>query len=334
MKIKDIKHQICNTELKNAYNLFYSSIKCYHSIKTIININDKYLIGEVTPLFGYTDETIESITKYINEIKKKLIGCSVEKYIDILEDEIKPANSFAISSLLPPVEIYRRNKVIDKELNIQRKHLIYAFDWSGKDKAAIETSIYNIRKDGYNTIKIKVGKNFNEEIKLINHLSKIELADMKIRFDANTGYNLKETISILDILSNKLNRNTEYLEQPLCKNCWNEMEQIIKKDYLVPIMLDESIYNLEDIKKASNIGVKFVKIKLCKFGSLKRLKEALYYAKNLNLNVIFGNGVATDIANYYEHIFFHENKEKIYGASESIGFLKLKKPINFNIHTI
>ena len=111
------------------------------------------------------------------------------------------------------------------------------------------------------------------------------------------------------------------------------MQKIIQYKFPVPIMIDESIYGLEDIKKAKEIGAKYIKLKLCKFGGLKILEAALDYAKTLGLHVVFGNGVATDIANYYELNFYKKNKNKIFGATESVGFQKIKKSLKFNITT-
>ena len=115
------------------------------------------------------------------------------------------------------------------------------------------------------------------------------------------------------------------------RKSWDELEKLLALKFIIPIMIDESIYSLVDIKKAYDIGAKFIKIKLCKYGSLYHLHEALDYAKSLGLNVVFGNGVATDISNYYEMLFYLNNKDKIYGATEGVGFLKLKRFQKFNL---
>lgn len=330
MKIVDINYYIEHVKLKESYMLSYKTLDSYDVVVTEIILDNKTIYGEVTPLEGYTDETIEDILKEFDRIKPLVIGKNVENSLKILYDEINEFNSFALSALVPPIENYLYNyEDLYSNVLLDRKDLIYALKIE-QDKNDILNEIKQIIINGYITIKIKVGKCLKNELELVELLAKFNLENLKIRFDANGGYTFSEADIFLKSLS-KISNNVEYLEQPLCRKCWIELEALINIGHDIPIMIDESIYSLKDIKKSYDIGAKFIKIKLCKYGSLYHLQKALDYAKSLGLNVVFGNGVSTDIANYYELSFYSKNKPKIYGATESVGFLKTQKYLKYNL---
>ena len=331
--VTQIEYKIAKVPLKSPYRLSYGTFNDYEIIQTELSIDGGIkLIGEVTPLSGYTEETLESIIKTIENLKGRIINKTVMQVISTLDGLITSENSFAISTLLPPLEIFQEK--IDGPVNISRSLLLYALEYIHKDTEKLDVEIAGIYEAGYKTIKIKLGKNFRQEMKLLNQLKECNLHNLRIRFDANGGYNTKQTSEVLTYLSENLSEHTDYLEQPLNKTDWLNIKKLCKIGFITPIMLDESFYNFDDIKRANDAGVRYIKIKLCKFGSLKKLKEVVDYAADNGMNIILGNGVATDIANYYEICFYNKNQSKIYGAIESVGFLKLVNPLKFNIGVI
>ena len=67
----------------------------------------------------------------------------------------------------------------------------------------------------------------------------------------------------------------ELLEQPCARRPTGTRPPPSRKVSTVPLMLDESIYDLEDIKRAAALGARFVKLKLMKMVSLTALAEGL-----------------------------------------------------------
>jgi L-alanine-DL-glutamate epimerase-like enolase superfamily enzyme len=66
-------------------------------------------------------------------------------------------------------------------------------------------------------------------------------------------------------------------------------------------MLDESIEHENDVVRASRVpGVRYVKFKLMKAGSIARLQRGVDLAISLGLGVIVGNGVAGDLGCLHE----------------------------------
>ena len=330
-RIERFDFHVVESKLKHNYNLAHANLSNYSSALVEIDLSDgQRLWGEVTPLVGYTDETMPTILEDLAMIRHSIVGMSVEDSIVKWTSDLKPANSFVLSSVLPPLEAYRSGYDLT-DVSIEFKDIIYALALEEKSALQVNEEIRTVLQSGYDTVKIKVGKHIDQELEWIDMLAQIDLKNLKIRFDANCGYSLKESLLFLDRVAQKIPGNVEYLEQPMGKSCWDEMGEIIRTHPKTPIMIDESIYSIEDIQRSYDIGARIIKLKLCKFGSLGNLQNALDYAKALGLEVVFGNGVATDISNCYEILFYKQNIDKIHGAIESVGFLKLDKFHKFNM---
>jgi hypothetical protein len=85
-------------------------------------------------------------------------------------------------------------------------------------------------------------------------------------------------------------------------------------------MLDESIYGEADIERAAALkSIAFIKLKLMKLGSLERLALALVRIRELGMEPVLGNGVATEIGCWMEACVAHS---RIRNAGEMNGFLR------------
>ncbi|MBC2716502.1 MAG: hypothetical protein HF978_14450 [Desulfobacteraceae bacterium] len=327
--IKNIEIKTLCNELRTDYALSYGVLTCFESVVVTIELDDETLLyGEVTPLTGYTEETVESSIDSLNQFAKAVIGKSVEFSLNFFDQHIGPENSFAMSSLVPPIESYQRKF---GHVAVRTKDLIQSIGCSNKTIGNIKYEINTLYEKGFRVFKIKFGRDVQCDIETIYKLSELDLKDIRLRFDANCGFTFNQSVKILKLLSLKLPDHAEYLEQPLPRHRWEEVAQINKLNLKIPQMLDESIYTESDIIKSYDAGVHFIKLKLCKFGSISRLEHALELAKKSHMNVVIGNGVASDISNYYELVFYYQNKHRIFGASESVGFLRLKNQIKYNI---
>lgn len=91
------------------------------------------------------------------------------------------------------------------------------------------------------------------------------------------------------------------------------------------MMLDESIYGSDDIKRVAQLGAaRYVKLKLMKAGSVDTLARDLAQIRALGLEPVLGNGVAVDISNWMEACVA---RGLVTNALESNGFLKPRRSI-------
>jgi len=173
--ISNIKFDLKKILLIEPYKLSYKTLDYYESIIVSIILDDeRVLYGEITPLLGYTDETVEDVLKELKRVQTIIQGIEVQKTINLLYQEVNLCNSFALSAIIPPIEEYLGNYNFFEKVMIYKKDFIYALksEQSIKD---LRAEIEKLIKDGYKTVKIKVGKSLTKELLLLQYLASINL---------------------------------------------------------------------------------------------------------------------------------------------------------------
>ena len=174
-----------------------------------------------------------------------------------------------------------------------------------------------VTEQGFTTIKIKVGKDVNADIKKINNIQTYLNGRATLRIDANRGYTKKDGCKFVQGLNPDF---IELFEQPCDANDWDANAAVAKLSH-IPIMLDEPICSIKDIEKASKLkGVGLCKLKLKRFLSITKLTEAIKYAHKLGLKIVLGDGLGTEINCWMEARIA---KNLIDNAGEYNGFLKI-----------
>ncbi|MCB9249597.1 MAG: hypothetical protein H6613_14150 [Ignavibacteriales bacterium] len=103
-------------------------------------------------------------------------------------------------------------------------------------------------KSRFDTIKLKVGSDFDQELNLIKLINQRYGNSIKLRLDVNGNWNYAEAIENIHKLEEY---NIQYIEQPVKdKNELIELAKTIKID----IAPDESIENIKDAEEFINFG--------------------------------------------------------------------------------
>jgi L-alanine-DL-glutamate epimerase-like enolase superfamily enzyme len=137
-----------------------------------------------------------------------------------------------------------------------------------------------------------------------------------LRLDGNQGYTAKDGCRFAAEADPE---GIELFEQPCAADDWVAAATVAKVAR-VPMMLDESIFGLEDIERAADLGIaSFIKLKLLKMGGLDRLADALELIRAKGMEPVLGNGVASDIACWMEAAVAAQH---IRNAGEFNGFLR------------
>ena len=143
-----------------------------------------------------------------------------------------------------------------------------------------------LEENKFKSLKIKLGNpdGIEADKEMFSEIYQ-NIRDQKIdlRVDANGGWDVNETIKMMNWLSV---RNVEYVEQPLKEGMENELKYICKNKKL-PIYLDESCRFANQIPKWAEF-VDGVNLKLMKSGGITEGLRILNTAKAHGLKTMIG----------------------------------------------
>jgi L-alanine-DL-glutamate epimerase-like enolase superfamily enzyme len=149
-------------------------------------------------------------------------------------------------------------------------------------------------KEGFSTLKIKVGVNLDAEIELLRQIHKESNGAVNFIIDANQGFTAEEAILFIsEVLS--LGCDVLLYEQPVDRNDLEGMAHI-RKTSPVPLVADESVFTIQDLhnvvkKQAADV----INLKIMKTGVLETIDLATI-AHSMGLRLMIGGMVETRLA--------------------------------------
>ncbi|KFK39165.1 hypothetical protein AALP_AA3G208700 [Arabis alpina] len=155
----------------------------------------------------------------------------------------------------------------------------------------------NYRKQGFETLKLKVGKNLKADIEVLQAIRAVHPTCSFI-LDANEGYTTEEAVQVLENL-HEMKLTPVLFEQPVHRDNWEgltHVTRIAKNRFRVSVAADESCRDLTDLKKIVKADiVDVVNIKLVKTGILEAL-EVIELARSSGIGLMIGGMVETRLA--------------------------------------
>ena len=311
--------------LKVPYKLAFGPVKHFDTV--IARITDKdgnTGLGEATILTGYTEETIDQSWKFATAISQILISKSKSEIQTLLGSALS-TNPFTVTALATAIEMATNTKLFSNHSETTIPILGVVNSEKIED---LEIEIENLLIKGFSTLKVKVGFEVNKDLLKVSNVQKVLKNRAKIRIDGNQGYSRSQAIHFIENLAPD---GIELFEQPCHADDWDSALAIAKIAH-VPMMLDESIYNCDDIKKAAKLNAAtYIKVKLMKFGWLTELETALSLISELGMKPVLGNGVAGEVGCWMEAL---AAKKFITNSGEMNGYLKpissiLMNPLQF-----
>lgn len=127
-------------------------------------------------------------------------------------------------------------------------------------------------QEGYKRMKVKIKP--GKDLEVLKAVRK-EFPDLPLMADANSAYTLND----ISHLKRFDDLNLMMIEQPLGQDDIIEHARL-QKELRTPICLDESIYSLEDVKLAIELGgCKVINVKVGRVGGLTEAKKINDYCK-------------------------------------------------------
>ncbi len=278
MKIKTITTQVKQIPLKTPFITALRRVDTIEFVRVTFACDDGSIIGlgEAPATMAITGEDIASILKSIENIKDNLVHLTPEDALKILHlssigSSAKASIDMALVSLISKPKEHN-NMTLKTDITI-----------SLKEASAMLIDAKSALKDGINILKVKLGSDINHAIEVTKLLSNL---DAKLIIDANQAWSLDETLHYID---NIKNLEIELIEQPV-KASDLESLKIITDYSTIPILADEAVFTLEDVKKViKSKSADMINIKLMKCGGVTKAVEILEYAREMDVKCMLGS---------------------------------------------
>jgi L-alanine-DL-glutamate epimerase-like enolase superfamily enzyme len=304
--------------LNRPYRLSYRTFEEFEPIIAEVVLDDGRVgwgEGHISP--GSSKETREGGWAFACATAEKLVGELAARAYELVQTSAV-ASPVAATALACAIEMAAGHAalVIDEPIDLPLLAPINA-----SDAPDIELEVSDLLGRGFRTFKVKVGKSVPDDLARVRVIQDAVDGRATLRLDANRGFDRERGIAF----AKGLRPNAiELFEQPCATDAWDDNTAVAAASP-VPLMLDEPICSIRDIKRAATIdGVAFCKVKLKRFGGIGRLREALEAIKAYDMGAILGDGLSSDIGCWMEAC---AGAGAISGAGEFNGFLKIRDPL-------
>ena len=292
LKITSIEYIRLDLKMNSGYTIAYESIDSASNIILKIHTSDGITgYGCAAPDKEITHESAEEV---IQAIKRFVIPLLVGKnpfqitYFHEMLLQICPN----MRSTLAMVNIALYDLMA-------RKANLPLFQLLGGFRNSIPTSItigitsledtLHLASDywqqGFRIIKLKGGLRVEEDIEKVFTLRESLGDELVLRFDANQGYSVEESISFVEKTKKAM---IEILEQPTAYGN-DKALRAVTNGVEIPVMADESIRSLQDVYRLSKSNASdMINIKIMKVGGLTAAQHINSVAKAAGMEVMVG----------------------------------------------
>lgn len=295
MKITRCEAWLYKLELEEPFTIAYSSID--HTVNVFLRIEtDRGVIGWGVGAHDeeVTGENEETILAALNDIAfpylRGLDPAYIPRIITELEIELQRVRSDqaerAAHSIGQPTALAAVDMALYDIAAKQAGLPLYKFLGAYRDSIATSVTIGILSPEetmakalvwqqrGFISLKLKGGRNVEEDIERCRRVREAVGADMELRFDANQGFSREDAVSFIQgVAPAKLS----VLEQPIDKRDMAGLRVVsdaAESAFHLPVMADEAVLSPADaaaIERAG--GADAYNIKLAKSGGLYRAAE-------------------------------------------------------------
>ena len=246
------------------------------------------LVGETQDTCFYVGKDLAKIIKGKNplEIEKRLK--EFDEYI-AFNSTIKSAFDMALYDIAAKEKKLPLYKFLGGE-----KKTIYTDLTIGIDSPQqMAEKAKRFIADGVTIIKIKLGKNGEEDIERVRRIREAVGSAIKLRVDANQGWDYTTAINTLQAIEKY---DIGFCEQPMHHRL-DELLPSLRKQVKIPIMADESVFDHYDAERLiKSESCDFINIKLAKSGGITEAIKIANTAKQYNMPCMLGGMVESRLA--------------------------------------
>lgn len=273
MKITDVRLGKISVPLRVPFKTALRTVSSVEDVIVEIRTDDGRVgYGEAPPTGVITGDTTGGILGVLREhIIKTLIGRDVDAFEPLmlaLQNCAVKNTSAKAAADMALWDLYGQlwNIPVYKLLGGARKRIVTDITISVNDPDEMARDTRDALARGYDTLKIKVGKDADMDFRRLTAVRK-EAPDAVIRIDANQGWSPKEAVRLL----NRMQENgleIEFVEQPVKAHDFEGLKYVTERSY-VPVLADESVFSPEDAMTILQMrAADLLNIKLMKCGGI------------------------------------------------------------------
>jgi L-alanine-DL-glutamate epimerase-like enolase superfamily enzyme len=311
----EIRLHLLSLPLRVPYSLAMGAVTQFDTILVEVTAGEGVRApgwGEATILTGYTDETLQSAWDTAQYLASELVRIEPEAGGHLLSRRLRDA-PFTVSAFRSALEFAADPHLLATDVP-RRVPLLAGLN--ATDPAGITAEMEVALAAGFRTMKVKVGFDVEADLARCRLIQRLNAGRLSLRIDGNQGFTQQAGCRFAASLDPDA---IELLEQPCPAGDW-QAALAVARVAAVPVMLDESIYGPDDIRRAAELGcARFVKLKLMKMGGVAALESGLRLIRALGMEPVLGNGVATEIGCWAEAAIA---SRLVRNAGEMNGFLR------------
>lgn len=294
MKITDIRIGEISVPLKTPFKTALRTVNSVEDIIVEVHTDTGNIgYGEAPPTGVITGDTKGSIIGALNDhIMKNIIGMDIENFEDImlkLDKCVVKNNSAKAAIDIALYDLYGQllNTPIYKILGGYRNEIITDITISVNEPEEMAKDSIDAIKRGFNTLKIKVGKDAATDILRMKAIRNAVGYDVKLRIDANQGWKPKEAVKALRKMEDE-GLDIEFVEQPVEAHDIDGLK-FVTDNVSIPVLADESVFSpMDALTILQKRAADFVNIKLMKTGGIHNALKICSIAEIYGVECMIG----------------------------------------------
>lgn len=293
MKIVRLESRPVSMRLTEPYTIAYESVERVENVLVHL-VTDGPLVGIgcAAPDPGVTGETLSATLKALERAAGRIEGADPWRWTGLLADLESsltscPAALAAVDMALFDLLARRAELPLWKLLGGYRRRIATSVTIGILPLADTVAAARRRVESGFRFLKLKGGLDLDDDIERVAAVRAAVGTGVGLRFDANQGYSVEETVRFLDATRAA---GVELIEQPTPagEHC---LLGSIDRTSGVAVMADESLRSLADaFRLVRGELVEMINIKLMKVGGLRRAGRIASVAVAGGLEVMVGCG--------------------------------------------
>ena len=251
--------------------------------------------GEVAPLDGWSEESLNEAQAQAHVLKASLTGCDVLPGVEKLDGKMR--SWFEAMNLRPSVQFGIEMAVLNLIAGTKNTPLFQSIAHGHSDHrdytrvhALLDGTVEEVARqakkykdDGFMDMKLKVRGSVDESADKVRAVNEVVRGEVLLHLDANQAWELEDAV--------RFGREIEcstvaYIEEPL-KHVYQTPE--FYQETMIPVALDESLLKLSVEEFKSLDGVDVLVLKPTALGGLEKTWQLMQQARTLGLAAVISS---------------------------------------------